>query len=106
MGSDRTKNGTFAPGNAGGPGRPRRETERAYLVVIAEACTPDAWHAIVDKAVEDAKAGDAKARDWLASYLVGRPEHAALTLHKLAVQEESGRDSITSDALLESLMTF
>ena len=35
--SDRNMNGTFAPGNPGGPGRPRRGVERQYLAAFAEA---------------------------------------------------------------------
>lgn len=95
--------GRFAEGNAGGPGRARRATEREYLAALSEACPPDTWRAIVARAVADAEGGDAKAREWLASYLLGRPEHAATTLHKLAVQEESGRDPVASDAIFDAI---
>ena len=115
---DRNDAGRFAEGNPGGPGRPRRETERAYLATLAEACPPSTWRVIVERAVKDAKAGDAKAREWLAAYLVGRPESRAGTLHGLAVEEEAGSDPIgetaarwrraeasaqKTDALIESL---
>ena len=69
--SDRNTNGTFAAGNPGGPGRPRRGVERQYLAAFAEAVSLDDWQAIIQRAVADAKAGDAKARDWLSKYLVG-----------------------------------
>src|SRR5947199_9628742 len=69
--SDRNTNGTFAAGNAGGPGRPRRGVGRRYLAAFAEAVSPSDWRAIIQRAVADAKAGDAKARDWLSKYLVG-----------------------------------
>ena len=69
--SDRNTNGTFAPGNPGGPGRPRRGVERRCLAAFAEAVSPSDWRAIIQRAVADAKAGDAKARDWLSKYLVG-----------------------------------
>ena len=88
----------FAPGNPGGPGRPRRQTERAYLAIISEACPPEAWRQIVELTVKQAKNGQEKAREWLASYLVGKPEHPATTLHGLAVEEETGTDPIASDA--------
>jgi len=102
--TDRTGTGRFAPGNSGGPGRPRRATERAYLAVISEACPQDAWREIVARAVADAKAGDAKARDWLAAYLVGRPEAAAVTLHTLAVEDEAGTDAVAEDASLAAIL--
>lgn len=51
-----------------------RATGRTYLAALSEACPPETWREIVERAIEDAKAGDAKARDWLASYLVGRPD--------------------------------
>lgn len=84
----RTTAGRFAVGNPGGPGRPRRATEREYLAILAKGCGVAAWRAIVARAVADAKAGDATAREWLAAYLVGRPENVAGTLRQLAVSEE------------------
>ena len=70
-GKDRNCNGQFAHGNPGGPGRPRRVAERDYLVTVTEACPPETWRAICRRAVEDALAGDSKARDWLSRYLLG-----------------------------------
>lgn len=98
--------GRFAPGNPGGPGRPRRQTERVYLATIAEACPPETWREIVAKTVTDAKAGDAAARNWLASYLVGKPEGAATTLHTLAVEETAGTDPVERDAVLERVFSM
>jgi hypothetical protein len=79
---DRSENGRFAPGNAGGPGRPRKLVERAYLEFAANACTPEDWVAIVDRAVEDAKAGDARARSWLTKILVGDDPHAVAEINE------------------------
>jgi hypothetical protein len=67
----RNGNGTFANGNPGGPGRPRRTIEREYIATLLGACTLNDWQAIVERAVEDAKAGDGKARDWLARFVLG-----------------------------------
>jgi hypothetical protein len=67
----RNLNGTFAPGNPGGPGRPRRCVEREYLAALVEAVSLEDWRAIVQKAVASAKAGNARAREWLSKYLVG-----------------------------------
>jgi hypothetical protein len=71
---DRAANGRFAPGWRGGPGRPRRATERDYLAALGEAVTIDRWRKIVERAASNAENGDAKARDWLGSYLVGRAQ--------------------------------
>lgn len=96
---DRNNSGRFQPGNVGGPGRPRRETERAYLAIIAEACPPEAWREIVQRAVKQATVlGDPVARAWLANYLVGKPAHEAATLHTLAVEEEAGADPVGLEA--------
>ncbi len=69
----RNSNGRFEPGNPGGPGRPQRQTERAYLAIISEACPLGAWRQIVELAVTQAQNGQEKAREWLASFLVGKP---------------------------------
>lgn len=65
----RTSNGRFAAGNAGGPGRPRREVERAYVDATIAAVPIDEWGEIVKQAVADAKAGDGVARAWLSKVL-------------------------------------
>lgn len=63
--------GKFAPGNPGGPGRPRRSVEADYLRCLGEACTLEVWAEIVAAAAKAAKAGDAQARSWLGKYLLG-----------------------------------
>ena len=72
-GKGRNSQGQFAPGNPGGPGRPRRVAERDYLVTLSEECPLEIWRAICRRAVADALAGDPRARDWLARYLLGNP---------------------------------
>src|SRR5215467_6711680 len=72
-GQHRNSGGQFTSGNPGGPGRPRRVAERDYLVTLTEACPPETWRAICRRAVADAEAGDAKARDWLSRFLLGNP---------------------------------
>ncbi len=69
--ADRLASGRFAPGNAGGPGRPRRAEDVAYLERIKERVDGATWEAIVSKAIEQAKAGDAQARAWLTVCLSG-----------------------------------
>lgn len=67
----RDKLGRFVKGSSGGPGRPKRATELEYLAVLGEAVGIDTWREVVVRAVTDAKAGDGKAREWLAKYLIG-----------------------------------
>jgi len=83
----RTKKGTFAPGHSGGPGRPSRATEISYLRMFAEACPPERFREIVESAIEAAKGGDAKAREWISGYLCGNPSDKALLLSKLSAEE-------------------
>lgn len=68
----RQPNGHFAAGNPGGPGRPPRATERAYLATMLEVVTREEWQAVVQRALDDAKNGDARARLFLATYLLGK----------------------------------
>ena len=98
MNSGRDKSGKFSAGNAGGPGRPPRATERDYLVALSESCSTDDWQEIVTRAVDDAKSGDAKARSWLAGYLVGEPGSRGELLHSLAVEFVAGSEPIKLDA--------
>ena len=70
---ERDENGRFVKGHNGGPGRPKKEREEKYLDITMTACTFDDWKAIIKKAVDQAKRGDATARKWLGDYLVGAP---------------------------------
>lgn len=67
----RQRNGRFAAGNPGGPGRPSRAREELYAKSIATVCDETAWKAICQRAVKDAQNGDARAREWLTRYLIG-----------------------------------
>ena len=61
-------------GVSGNPqGRLPKERETSYLQVTESVCTFDVWHEIVMKAIEQAKRGDARARQWLSDYLIGKP---------------------------------
>ena len=74
MAAARKANGQFAKGHGGGPGRPKKKREERYLEITMSACTFKDWRAIVQKAVTDAKRGDATARKWLSDYLIGSPQ--------------------------------
>jgi hypothetical protein len=69
----RDENGRFVKGHQGIGGRPSKPKEEMYYRILMTTCTADDWTAIVQKAVEQAKRGDAMARKWLADYLVGPP---------------------------------
>ena len=63
----RDERGRYAKGNCGGPGRPKAQTEEQYLTTLSETVTIDDWLAITEKAVDQAKQGDHRARQWLAN---------------------------------------
>ena len=83
----RDDNGRFKAGHAGGPGRPRRQTEIDYLIALSEALPVDRWKRILERAITDAENGDAKAREWLGTHLMGKPTGNALK--RLAIDEGS-----------------
>jgi len=71
---ERDAKGRFAKGASGNPqGRLPKQIEQSYLQVSESVCTFDVWREIVMKAVEQAKRGDARARQWLSDYLIGKP---------------------------------
>ena len=84
MSTDRNTNGRFAAGWRGGPGRPSRTVEAQYLIALRESVPLETWGKICETAVAQAVAGDAKAREWLANYLIDRPIQA------VAVEEPQG----------------
>ena len=68
----------FQKGWKGGPGRKpggdgSRTIRREYLSALVKKVPLDEWEKVCEKALEDAKAGDAHARLFLAQYLMGRP---------------------------------
>jgi hypothetical protein len=83
MNDGRNENGQFAKGNPGGPGRPRRAVEREYLIALLEKISLVDWQEVIDKTLADAKAGDARAREWLARFLLG-PKPSDLAADELA----------------------
>ena len=82
--TDRDNRGRFAQGWAGGPGRPPRATEVVYMRALSDVLTLDAWRDICETAINSARDGDAKAREWVARYALG---DTPTTLQALAVME-------------------
>ena len=72
-GNGRKENGRFTRGNAGGPGRPPRAREERYLQTLGEVVSEDGWRRVCERALADAEAGDARARNWLSQYLLPNP---------------------------------
>ncbi len=69
----RTPRGTFAKGTKPGPGRPAVKTSTAYRYAARRVVSDAKWKAIVDRAIDQAKSGNAEARRWLASIIVNEP---------------------------------
>ena len=86
----RGRDGRFVKGFSGNPdGRLPRNTETKYLEVTMEKCTTAQWAEIVARAVEDALSEKdantrARAREWLAKYVIGEPSQ----LHQILYREE------------------
>ena len=71
-----------------------RRTEGDYMGVLLDAVTLNDWRSVVNGALQAAKSGDPQARNWLAQYLVGRPEGKAPTPINIVVQQLSGADPV------------
>ena len=82
--TERDDRGRFAQGGPGGPGRPPRATEVVYMRALSDVLTLDAWRDICETAINSARDGDAKAREWVARYALG---DTPTTLQALAVME-------------------
>jgi hypothetical protein len=90
--ADRTSDGRFKPGWHGGPGRPKREKEREYLRALTEAVTVPEWQLVVGKALEQAKGGDHRAREWLSKHLIGdEPVEVLALVEELRAELEAMR---------------
>ncbi len=76
----RDSHGRFAPGHSGGPGRPAAKREREYLETLSSVCTVDDWKEICQRAVEDAKKGNSRAREWLSKYIL--PDPSSVDVHE------------------------
>lgn len=95
----RDSKGRFVKGASGNPqGRLPKQTETSYLQVSESVCTFDVWREIVAKAIEQAKRGDARARQWLSDYLIGKPISMVM-----AVQEKQETEIIVKWAIQEKL---
>ncbi len=68
----RNQKGRFVPGNPGGPGRPKKLTHEIFWEKVKERLTPEAFDEIIAVTVEQARSGDAKARDAIVRLLTAK----------------------------------
>jgi len=71
--AERDDNGRFIKGNKASPGRTKRLIEERYLKRFSSTVKVAEWREIILKAIDQAKRGDPRARQWLSDYLVGKP---------------------------------
>ena len=67
------------------------------MAALLDRVTLDTWNEIIDATVAAAKSGDARARAWLAEYLVGKPQVEARTPLAVIVQRISGADQLVDE---------
>ncbi len=71
-----------------------RRTERDYVGALLDTVTLEDWRDVVRNALTAAKAGDGKARAWLATYLMGAPQYKAPSPLTVVVSQWTGRDPV------------
>jgi hypothetical protein len=72
----RDSNGRFAAGNSGGPGNPFARQVAGLRRALVDALTPDDFHAIAQKLLKLALAGNVQAAKLLLAYTIGKPQPA------------------------------
>jgi hypothetical protein len=78
----RSRGRPFQPGNRGGPGRPKRSVEEAYLDIGTEAVPPEKVRDILAKLADKAGKGDVRAAQVVIKFLYG--DDAVLTRKLMA----------------------
>ena len=88
-GTKRRPDGTFAPGTAPGPGRPRGSGSYRRLRELIRARIDDTTFAqIVDTLATQAIAGDVQCARLLLHYLIGKPRDESDLLHDAEFAEQ------------------
>lgn len=77
-------------------GAKHRRTQSDYLRTLLDRVSLETWGEVVDSTVTRAKAGDAQARAFLASYLVGKPATDAPTPLRVMSQAIAGDDPLVA----------
>jgi hypothetical protein len=96
-----TKNRTtgLIPGHA-----THTRTQESYMGALLDAVSLDDWREVVTGAVQAAKGGDPQARNWLAQYLIGRPESKAPTPINVIVNQLQGKDKVLDELVHSNYM--
>jgi len=102
----RDPRGRFVKGCSGNP-KGAAINQFRYLKKMGAAVTASDWRAVIDKALEQAKRGDARAREWLSEYLMGKPPQqvdidASDGLIQFIVRYAPDRDDGLSDNTTET----
>ncbi len=88
MSEQRKPNGQWAKGHSGNEGNTSATYKAKMLAVVKDAVTADDWTAITGRAVTLARAGNNEARNWLSSYLLGKPEeNMPIALYPVSVDD-------------------
>lgn len=102
----RDEKGRFIAGHSGNPrGRLPKGREVKFFDLTVSSVSRQDWEAIVNKAKDQAKRGDAVARKWLADYLVGQAV-SRIDNERLNANTEAGEDDrptqLTADQIASS----
>jgi len=69
-------------------------TQDAYMGALLDAVSLDDWREVCKNTVQLAKGGDPQARNWLAQYLIGKPDCAAPTAVNVIVNQLQGKNEV------------
>jgi len=89
MKNGRDSRGRFTKGSRGNPGG-RPKSHKNIQALLLQRCTPAKQRKIIDRAIEDAIAGDSTARRWVYNYLLGKPVErvkAEISQHPITLDE-------------------
>lgn len=64
--------------------------------VLLDTVSLEDWRGVVISALQAAKSGDPQARNWLAQYLIGRPEGRAPSPLSVVVNQLNGADPLVN----------
>ena len=102
MDSTRNEDGTFAKGNPGGPGRPRR-WDRALRKAAAEAVTTEHVTAIMRRATRMALEGNLSAMRFVVERTCGRPIEAPDEPEAIAFEPPRLQTAVDCSAALDRI---
>jgi len=92
-------------GTSNTQGRPSRRVEEKYLKGLTTKVGIEEWGQIVDKAIEQAIAGDWRARNWISNYLMGTPAKRIIADIDIKTHQtlEMGERAAAVQALLKTI---